>query len=59
MTPEQFAGFKDKLCWLGVLETDKPLNLYSKQLKVIDTVRIPAVRWYLNSAFYNGEHLLA
>lgn len=59
LTPGQFAEFKDKLCRLGVLETDKPLNLYSKQLKVIDTVRMPAVRWYLFHAFYNGEHLLA
>lgn len=59
MTPEQFAEFKDKLCWLGMLETDKSLNLYGKQLKVIDTVRILAVRWYLSHAFHNGEHLLA
>ena len=55
----QFAEFKDRLKWLGMLEVDRPLNVYRWQCKTIDCVQSLAVRWYLHHAFYNDEHLLA
>lgn len=58
LTEVQFAEFKDWLGWLQVLEIDKPLNVYSKQRNVIKQIKDVQVAYYVQGAFYSGEHKL-
>lgn len=45
--------------WLRLLEEDKPLNVYNKQLNVIQQIKSDMVAYYVKGAFHADEHLLA
>lgn len=44
--------------WLQVLEIDKPLNVYSRQLNVIKQIKNGLVAYYVYGAFHADEHNL-